>query len=959
MPNTEKNAGGISRKISDQNQRRKLKIALESLDIAEGQSVIIRTAGEGKEKQDIQRDYDYLNNLWHTIRALTLESSAPALVYEEGDLIKRSLRDIYTDDVKEIIVAGKNSHEKCKKIMHHIMPPHVKKIKLYKDIHKPIFQKYNIENILHSIYEPVVALPSGGYIVINQTEALVAIDVNSGKATKERHIHETAYKTNLEAAVEISRQLKFRDLSGLIVIDFIDMPSHHHQMQVEKKLKEALRYDRARIQIGRISRFGLLEMSRQRLRPSLLETTSHPCPHCQGKGFVRSLEAVCLDLLRQIEHKIQKEAVEKLKITLSQSLFLHLINHYKSRIDEIENKYSVILHYDIDSNVQDFTLNIINKKPVTAKEAQKSVAGKDTQKTHQHTSSQESILLKTSVAGKNVTADVSSQQENDAQEKNTSSKGHNKLHRNTDHKKEKTSRIKIVEEKSPFSIIHSFDVPSIDSLPASSGVADMMNSRHKIAETSFEKTPLYKESSFAIIHTTENIDFLLDQLNPTPSLSMEDSVSFYIQRENIHSKEKEGEPKEKKEPALIEVIQSIDDYSALLQDLENAPSPSQKEIRKHPLKNKSQGKNTQKNQSSSKNFSQKTKNTSETSLDQETKNTSQTPLDKESDSSLNKEGDKSFLKKRPRKKTSFSEKKSQKEDIMLTIQPMNLMGVNDQPDAIDKNLSSASMRENTVFQEDKTVFQENKTVSKEESLSLENNEENKEKALSQNPTTLSKENTKEKPEEKKKGRKTAKKAAPLQRKKASIDKSSSSPEEKLDQSSPDNKADTLLQDNQTTLQDNQTNEQINLKENHQTSSLKKRKNTKTSLKEESQIDPLLKDKPTENDAKKNQSENLAQENQIESSEVKKKKTPSSKKTKKNFSSSSQAAGSNFDPPFDSKQKEDGSSLQNQKKTVDQASFSSEENMVEITDLQNEPLKPLIKKKKVKKEDASSSKPSKK
>ena len=288
MPNTAR-GGGISRKITQPTDRKRLREIAGELEVPEGMGLIIRTAGAQRTKTEIKRDYDYLLRLWETVRDLTLKSTAPALVYEEGSLIKRSIRDLYNKDIDEVLVAGDDAYREAKDFMRMLMPSHAKNVKPYKEP-EPIFIRHQVERHLAAMFSPQVVLKSGGYIVINQTEALVAIDVNSGKATREHNIEDTALKTNLEASEEIARQLRLRDLAGLIVIDFIDMDERRNSRLVERRLKESLRNDRARIQVGRISHFGLMEMSRQRLRTGMLEGSTTACPICQGTGVVRSIE---------------------------------------------------------------------------------------------------------------------------------------------------------------------------------------------------------------------------------------------------------------------------------------------------------------------------------------------------------------------------------------------------------------------------------------------------------------------------------------------------------------------------------------------------------------------------------------------------------------------------------------------------------------------------------------------
>ena len=290
MPNTAR-GGGISRKITSSEDRTRLKEIAQELEVPEGMGVILRTAGASRTKTEVKRDFEYLLRLWETVRDLTLKSTAPKLVYEEGSLTKRSIRDLYGKDIEEIIVSGEEGFKEAREFMRMLMPSHAKHVKHYKDT-QPLFTRYGIESQLDAMFSPVVQLRSGGYIVINQAEALVAIDVNSGRATREHHIEDTALKTNCEAAEEIARQLRLRDLAGLIVIDFIDMDEGRNNRTVERRLKEALKHDRARIQVGRISHFGLLEMSRQRIRTSVLESSTEKCPVCGGSGHVRSVSSV-------------------------------------------------------------------------------------------------------------------------------------------------------------------------------------------------------------------------------------------------------------------------------------------------------------------------------------------------------------------------------------------------------------------------------------------------------------------------------------------------------------------------------------------------------------------------------------------------------------------------------------------------------------------------------------------
>jgi ribonuclease E len=339
MPNTAR-GGGISRKITDANDRRRLKEVAKDVEVPKGMGVIVRTAGAQRTRPEIKRDFDYLMRLWESVRELTLKSSAPCLVYEEGNLIKRSIRDLYTKDVDEIIVDGEPAYKEAKDFMRMLMPSHAKNVKLYKDP-KPLLQRFGVEGHLDALFSPTVNLPSGGYLVINQTEALVSVDINSGKATREHNIEDTATKTNLEACDEIARQLRLRDLAGLVVIDFIDMEENRNNRAVERRMKEALRNDRARIQVGRISHFGLLEMSRQRLRPGLLEGTFKPCPHCEGRGIVRSVPSCGLGVLRQIEEYLQKGRSDNLTVKCAREVAFYLLNEKRDSLLELETQYGI------------------------------------------------------------------------------------------------------------------------------------------------------------------------------------------------------------------------------------------------------------------------------------------------------------------------------------------------------------------------------------------------------------------------------------------------------------------------------------------------------------------------------------------------------------------------------------------------------------------------------------------
>jgi ribonuclease E len=341
MPNTAR-GGGISRKITDASDRRRLKEVAKDIEIPQGMGLIVRTAGAQRTRPEIKRDFDYLIRLWESVRDLTLQSQAPSLVYEEGSLIKRSIRDLYTKDVDEVIVDGDEAYREAKDFMKMLMPSHAKNVKLYKDP-KPLFQRYQVENHLDALFSPTVQLPSGGYIVINQTEALVAIDINSGRATREHSIEDTAVKTNLEACDEIGRQLRLRDLAGLIVIDYIDMEENRNNRAVERRIKDALKNDRARIQVGRISHFGLLEMSRQRLRPGFTEGTFRTCPHCEGRGIVRSISSCGLGVLRSIDDYLQNKRAENITVKCPREVVYYLLNEKRDSLLALEQTYNVTI----------------------------------------------------------------------------------------------------------------------------------------------------------------------------------------------------------------------------------------------------------------------------------------------------------------------------------------------------------------------------------------------------------------------------------------------------------------------------------------------------------------------------------------------------------------------------------------------------------------------------------------
>ena len=349
MPNTPR-GGGISRKITNLADRKKLKEIANSLLVPEGSGLIIRTAGSNRTKLEIKRDYEYLIRQWEQVRDLTLSSIAPSTIYEEGSLIKRAIRDLYSRTIDEILVEGDRGYREAKDYMKMLMPSHAKNVRKYEET-VPLFSKYQVEDHLAAMFNPIAQLRSGGYIVIDVTEALVAVDVNSGRATKESSIEDTALKTNLEAAEELSRQIKLRDLAGLIVIDFIDMEDRKNNIAVEKRMKDRLKNDRARTQVGRISMFGLLEMSRQRLRPGMIETSTQPCEHCHGTGITRSDDSLSLAILRELEEEGLKQIYETLALKVPTNIANYMLNEKRDRIGTIENRYNIVIKIEAQNNL--------------------------------------------------------------------------------------------------------------------------------------------------------------------------------------------------------------------------------------------------------------------------------------------------------------------------------------------------------------------------------------------------------------------------------------------------------------------------------------------------------------------------------------------------------------------------------------------------------------------------------
>jgi ribonuclease E len=350
MPNSPR-AGGVSRKIANYNERKRMREILSDLSVPDGMSVIMRTAGTSRTKTEIKRDLDYLIRLWNKIRETTLGSTAPELIYEEGSLTKRSIRDIYTRDIEEVLVAGAEGYKETKNFMKMLIPSHAKRVQEYKEEQIPLFTRYQIEGQINEIGTPTVKLKSGGSLVIHPTEALVSIDVNSGRSTKERHIEETALKTNLEAAEEVARQLRLRDLGGLVVIDFIDMENYRNNSKVERKMREALSGDRARIQVGRISNFGLMELSRQRLNPSLAEAQYEPCTHCNGTGTVHTVDAAAIQALRALEEEGTLKRSGRILLSLSNKVAIYILNNKRTLLAEIEARYGFKCIINVDANM--------------------------------------------------------------------------------------------------------------------------------------------------------------------------------------------------------------------------------------------------------------------------------------------------------------------------------------------------------------------------------------------------------------------------------------------------------------------------------------------------------------------------------------------------------------------------------------------------------------------------------
>jgi ribonuclease E len=377
MPNTS-HGGGISRKISNGADRKRLKSIMSDLKLPSTMGLIVRTAGLSRTKTEIKRDFDYLARLWDEIRERTLSSTAPALIYRDSDLIKRAIRDLYHREIEEVIVEGEEGYKAARGFMKLLMPSHVRRVKLHSET-TPLFQRHGVEDQLSAMYQPIVQLKSGGYLVINPTEALVSIDINSGRSTREHNIEQTAFNTNLEAAQEIARQLRLRDMAGLIVIDFIDMEQNSHVRKVEKAMKEALKNDRARIQVGRISSFGLMEMSRQRLRTGVLEASTKPCPHCEGTGLMRTAASAGLSALRILEDEAARGRGERILLRAGKEAAVYVLNKKRAELADIEQRYGVMIEIVIDESFEGarMTVDSSGPRPVAVPRAQVPAAGEE------------------------------------------------------------------------------------------------------------------------------------------------------------------------------------------------------------------------------------------------------------------------------------------------------------------------------------------------------------------------------------------------------------------------------------------------------------------------------------------------------------------------------------------------------------------------------------------------------
>ncbi len=446
MPNTPK-GGGVSRKIIHNSDRQRLKKVVDGLDVPNGMAVIIRTAGSKRTKVEIKRDYKNLYQIWEEVKNKTLESNAPNLIYEEGSIVKRAIRDMYNSDFDEVLVEGEEAYKSCKDYMKSLMPSHTKKVQPYIDSNIPIFQKFTIDTQLSDIFQPVVKLKSGGYLVINHTEALVAIDVNSGKATRERSIENTAFQTNLEAAEEFSKQAKLRDLSGLIVIDFIDMEEHKNRNNVEKRLRESLKKDRARIQIGEISTFGLLELSRQRLRPSVSEMSSELCEQCGGTGRVQSLEHGAMQVLRAAEEYALSGEKEEIIVKTNTNVSLYILNNKIEKLKDIEERQKIKISFAHDNDL--FPPNVIIetiKERKKTKSIEKSVNQKNVNKNKTFNFKKQSKTKDISIATLLNEKNQSSPEKVDFKEQNLKRKTKKNKPKSTTSKLKNTANIQISSE---------------------------------------------------------------------------------------------------------------------------------------------------------------------------------------------------------------------------------------------------------------------------------------------------------------------------------------------------------------------------------------------------------------------------------------------------------------------------------------------------------------------------------
>ncbi len=413
MPNTAR-GGGISRKITDGADRRRLKDLVSDLEVPDGMGVILRTAGASRTKTEIKRDFEYLLRQWEQVREQTLNSTAPALVYEEGSLVKRAIRDLYNKDIDDVIVAGDASYKDAKEFMRMLMPSHAKNVKPYRDT-LPVFSRFGVEHQLDAMFSPVVQLKSGGYIVINPTEALVSIDVNSGRATREHNIEDTALKTNLEASEEIARQLRLRDLAGLVVIDFIDMEENRNNRAVERKMKDCLKHDRARIQVGRISHFGLMEMSRQRIRTGVLESSTEICPTCGGTGHMRSVSSVALHLLRALEEQLLKSAANDLIVRTRPDTALYLLNHKRAHLRDLEGRFGVAIIVQSDTTLSGQQYFVVEKGGAASGVANPTLARPGSEMTIEDFSDADEVVVEDEIEEEDSEEEISAEADGEEQ----------------------------------------------------------------------------------------------------------------------------------------------------------------------------------------------------------------------------------------------------------------------------------------------------------------------------------------------------------------------------------------------------------------------------------------------------------------------------------------------------------------------------------------------------------------